>query len=511
MDRPITPRTVKPRKRANQWRGIIAVDGDDVLVESTGEIHSRDELETIIITQPSSLVIAHNASFVVKALDDAFRGNANWNFRATPVEREVWKPNRTANVVVTDTVIGWFGFKGRVHYPLDPLVFCKSTVHDIIPGDAPTVIKLLLWGQQYREWMLRQGIAFKTTQGGVASAMLRDKRFYPEPRRKVPAATNERARPRLPGNYYRLQTSPWYEHRSAVYFDQIRAHHSAARDIRFPHADTLYGKGRFRNPDSATKWYARIGTEFFDSVLSRPGLFCLDVVNKGKYGDSEYPLPIQEKPGRQRVYVYSNELDYLRSHGTIIEGIVAAWTSHTYETGLNKYAVWALEEIDRDPDNAAWLKPALLATYGVLATSPRRLKIGFRHSSKGVPKKYPVGGGLLDVKEHATRSAREANTANVIHRGMIEAETRIRSLKMAKHLDDHGLRVIAIYADSVFATTDTGQTLPMLPDGWKIEAALTRLKFVNDVSFVSEEVVKLPGITREERDRLALRYRMRGE
>jgi hypothetical protein len=507
-DRPIVPRIVKPRKRSNWWRNIIAIDRDEVLLETTGQLYSvRDDLETIIIAQPSSLVVAHNVGFIVKDLDRHFSVLTNWNFKAVPVEREVWKPNRAANIVVTDTVIGWFGFKGRVHFPLDPLVFSRSTVHDLIPGDAPTIAKLLLWGQQYREWMLTQGITFKTTQGGVASALLRDSRFYPNARRKVPAATNAKARPKLPGNYYRLKTSTAALHRTALYFDQIRAHHSCARDLSFPDADSLYGKGRFRNPDKADKLHARSGTAFFDRLIQEPGLFCLDVINKGKYGEREYPLPIQERPGRQRVYVYSNELDYLRSNATIIEGIVAAWTSAESETGLNRYAEWSLAELDKQVEKQAWLKPCLLATYGVLATTPRRLKIGFRQSVKGTDKKYPVGGALLDVKEHATRADREANIVNVIHRGMIEAETRLRSLKLAKLLDDAGLRIIAIYADSVFASTERGQTLPMLPTGWKIEAALTALQFVNEVSFVSNELVKLPGITREERDRVAHRLR----
>lgn len=506
MERPIDPRNVKPRKASRQWRNIIVVDTETVLLENTGEILPRTQLEEIIICERPSLVVAHNVNVVVRELDEAFRDIPQWNFKATPVEREIWKPNRGSRITTTDTVIGWFGFKGRIHYPLDPLVFSRSTVHDIIPGDQHTSMKLLEWASQVREWLIRQGISLKTTQGGVAGTLLRDPRFYPAARRKVPAATNERARPKLPGNYYRLHTAPWIQHQAAVYLDQVRAHHSAARDLAFPCANSLYAKGRFHDPENATKWHARAGTSFFDRLIQEPGLFCLDVINPGAINPDHHPLPIQERPGRTRVFAYSNELEYMRAGGTIIEGIVAAWTSTKAENGLNTYARWSMEELDANPDKAGWLKPCLLSTYGVLASTPRRAQIGFRRSLQGEVRQWPVGGALLDVHVRATTKAREAAIANVIHRGMIEAETRLRSLQMARYMIDHGFRVLAVYADSVFVSGDD-RTLPFLPDGWKVESALTRLQFVNDVSFVSDEVTKLPGIDRHEQDRLAVKYR----
>jgi hypothetical protein len=70
-----------------------------------------------------------------------------------------------------------------------------------------------------------------------------------------------------------------------------------------------------------------------------------------------------------------------------------------------------------------------------------------------------------------------------------------------------GHKVLAIYADSVFLEYRFGDTIPMLPEGWRLQATLTRLQFLNDVSFVADEMAKLPGITDAERAVLQRRYR----
>lgn len=505
MQRPVTPKIVKPRKPVLDFKWIVAVDDECVFVERTGEVHERSALPALVATEPSSLVVAHNVGIVVRELDELYSHLPIWNFRAMPIEREIWRPNRERRTMVRDTVIAWFGFKdlhkpgktaGRYHYPLDPIVFSKATAHDLIPGDEPTAMKLFRWADQLRAWMLKQQIPMKPTHGGVAALLLKDSRFYPEARRKVPRATNDKAREQLPGNYYRLRVPTWKEY-DAIYLDQSNSHHSCAAALSLPCANGLYGNGRFRDPLSVdARPYARFGTRLFDKAIARHGLFYLKLNNR-QFGKDEFPLPCQEKPGAVSAFVYSNEIPYLLETGTHIEAIVASWTSAQVDTGLPAYAEWSLEELAEHPDYRKWLKPCLLATYGALAGRPRKVEIGHRRAKGGTDTAYPVGGSLIPVKAKRTKGESEAIVANVIQRGMIEAETRLRSVKMAGYMTGHGFEVLAVYADSVFVSA--GQTIPFLPEGWKVEAALTRLRFYNDVSFESDQVTKLPGISRDDR------------
>lgn len=89
----------------------------------------------------------------------------------------------------------------------------------------------------------------------------------------------------------------------------------------------------------------------------------------------------------------------------------------------------------------------------------------------------------------------ETQITNVLYRGMIEAEQRVRVLKCARFLTEHGARVLAVYADSVFVESST--PLPFLPHGWRVEAELDDLVFMSSTEFISRQVTKLPGMARD--------------
>jgi hypothetical protein len=95
-----------------------------------------------------------------------------------------------------------------------------------------------------------------------------------------------------------------------------------------------------------------------------------------------------------------------------------------------------------------------------------------------------------------TDGTHEMPTANVIHRAMIEAETRLRSIQLARLLTLRKMKVLAIYADSVFVDT-SGRAMPLLDSRWQVKGELSNLMFFNSTSFTSDVLTKLPGIPRE--------------
>lgn len=506
--RPVPKRSVKPRKTHTPEMPIMAIHGKEILLES-GEVFEYTNLPELIVSQPSSIVVAHLVGHIVRDLDTVFDSNPNWQFRASPVEREVWGPNRKYRTTVRDTTINFFGFmgkskkKGHYHFPISPMTFCLKTVDALrreLPENVSTIQKLMLWGIDLRAFLQEQEIALKPTSGGIASQLLRDQRFYPNARRKVPLHTNRKGRDQLPGNYYKLYgaADTWERMKNgelkgykATYLDQTSAHHSAAKDLQFPNANTLRRRGRFST--LADKPYARQGTDKYDRLIKQYGLFYL-AIECPRFLDNAFPLPeCGEKDGYTRGYFYSNEIPYLVELGVRVRHIIACWTSPDLDRGLNKYADWAIQEIkNAEAQRKPWLKPTLLATYGVLAAKPKKLEFGYKQADNAFETQYPCGSGFITVQARRMQKLHEMPAANVIHRGMIEAETRLRSLRLARELGKQGHNILAIYADSVFV--ESGKQLPLLPYPWRIQEHLTDLRFESATHFTSRELTKQPGI-----------------
>jgi hypothetical protein len=183
----------------------------------------------------------------------------------------------------------------------------------------------------------------------------------------------------------------------------------------------------------------------------------------------------------------------LESTGTYIEGVFAAWTSTSVDDGLSRYGRFAASQIaSASPARRKWLKPLLHSTYGLLAARPRPLEVGHRtagnspHTFLLGAREFPVKGVRLEMKQ--------PQFVNVIQRGMIEAETQLRSLRMARDLTAYGCEVLHVHADGLHVR---GQ-LPLLPETWTV-SALTDVMYLDRVSWVASEKVCLPG--RDERIR----------
>lgn len=505
-------RTVKPRRKPTQtWFPIIAVDNGAVFIERTGEIIPLEELPLRVRTEPPSIVVAQNFSVILAYLDERLSHDDSWQYRVSPIKRAIFKPSRPDQghrFLTTDTVCAFFGFrppekskqKGHYHFPLDPLLFLRTSIDAIDSSDAPRLAKLTQWASDVREWAGANELRISATVGGIAAQLLRDPRFYPYARRKVPKATNSRARPQLPGNYYLLCAPVRRIIKRATYIDMKSAHHHCASILDFPHADKLRARGKFRVTDETfvtalegDPWRA-IGTPAYEELLGSYGLLLLHLTVP-TIPPEKFPPPYMETPGRKLAYVYTNELPMIRELGGIIDGIEASWTSFHKDQGLNKYAAWALAESGlMDVYRRSWAKPILLSAYGVLASRPRTQAFGFRRANGGELRYLPAGAGRIPAFIKETLKEQELPVSNVIHRGMIEAECRLQALALARTLTAYGLRVLSIYADSVMV--ESGK-LPLIPAPWIVKHELTRLQFFNSTSFTSVEMTKLPGIPKD--------------
>jgi hypothetical protein len=417
-------------------------------------------------------------------------------------------------------VVNFFGWQkvnkkaGLYHYPLDPFTFCGARgVVGMLPKPRVQVCdpetgellerlaQLLAWGQDVRDWCAKHHLRVSATNGGLAAQLLKDERFWPEARRKVPRATNSRMRPHLPGNYYKLLADENH-HYQAYYLDMASAHHTITLDLQFPHPDKLRAKGYFKDVPVESdvtvpegRPWVKHGTPAFDRLMKAHGLLYCQVSVR-KLPDVMFPLPYLRNPGTKMAWVYTNELDTLRTLGATIDYVQAAWVSWDVDTGMGRYARWALQETrEATQETKAWLKPTLLATYGILAAKPRVMETGYRLAVTGVPRRYPAGSGMLEVLAMISNRESETQITNVLHRGMIEAEQRVRVLNCARFLTEQGAQVLAVYADSVFVESST--PLPFLPDGWRVEAELDDLVFMSATEFISRQITKLPGMARD--------------
>lgn len=505
-------RPVKPRKTGFIWRQVIAIDNSQILLEN-GEVFPYSELPKLLQTQPSSILVANHFGPIMQFLIREFADNDLWQFRASPIERDAYQPNRAGRkAVMKDCVIGYLGFrgknkqKGHYHFPLSPQTFVLKGISELrrnAPDENSTISKLMGWGKEVRDFLQANDLRLSPTSGGIAAQFLKDKRFYPNDRRKVPRHTNAKARNHLPGNYYKLYAAEGGVYRNqkaiytAAYLDQISAHHTAAKQISFPCANTLRRRGR--HSSLKDRPYAKAGTEKYNELISEYGLFYL-AIEIPRFFPGDFPLPECNKgQGYQRGYFYSNEIPYLKGLGVRIRHIIACWTSPDRDYGLNKYAEWASAEVDKSSSVAKpWLKPTLLSTYGVLAAKPKVMEFGYAQAKNGEAKQYACGSGFIDVIAKASTKPREPLMSNVIHRGMVEAETRLRSLEMARELTQEGHTILAIYADSVFV--EGSKQLPLLKPPWRLQEFLTQLTFRSATHFTSAQISKTPGVPCSGRD-----------
>lgn len=503
---PEPKRIVKPRKRSSTWRPIIAVSSK-VLVLERGAEYAAESLPALVATEPSSIIVAQDFGPHLARIIEAHKDHPLFNYRVTPRYRN---DRERAAGEACDAIVNFVGFTGdenkkgaRYHYPLTPTHLVQCGIDDLRPDLYETRLdKLLTWAQEVRDWCHSHGLQLTPSSGGIVAQLLRDPRFYPQPRRKVPGLINGCARPQLPGNYYRLHAAERESYR-AFYLDISSAHHVIARSTRFPDANSLHYYGRHTSDTSDTSDPPERPRRFYaaatDELLAQYGLFHLSL-SVPHIRERTFPPPWAQKTGLHDAWVYSNELDTLRELDVRINGIYTALVSHEQDEGLNRYSRWAIEQLHEHRSSKPWLKPVLHSTYGVLAARPVPFETGFYRAKGGKQREYHIGAHTVEATARTSGKPVESRLANVIHRGMIEAGVRREALWMARYLTTvEGHHILAVYADSLFVL-DKGKPLPILPPHWRCETYCSDLVFYDATHFTSSELVRMPGMSRNRRD-----------
>lgn len=511
-------RVVKPRKHARVNMRIAVCDATmNVWYEDKTDMRTdwdlvefvkyvRDHWPRDTEGKPRTtpiMFVCHNPHKVFQRLHEAFKNDPEWNARFSVNTSERFhldgKVREAKTKNTRDIRIGFFGFrtssrKTKYFHPVSPFDFMDD-FKGYGEDDWPEYIRLYHWGGSVRKWMQKHNLRFTVTRGGLSSQLLRDERFYPEARRKVPKLTNENARSALPGNFYAMAEDSIGKMYAGVFLiDQQNAHHYAAETVALPDANTLYARGRFAS--QADKPFVREKRVGYETLIGEHGLFRVRVWIPKHFGGMVPPWNTQH--GLTDLYLFSNELLMAQELGMEIRHISYAWTSRDRDEGLAKYAQWAQREVSDNPEHRQWLKPTLLSAYGILGVRPRIMESAFWQSKKGERFRYLLGPTPIMMQRMRTSKEIQPGIANLIHRGMIEAETRKLSIQLARQLENEGHTVIAIHADAVLVK-DEGQQLPLLPPPWRVKDRLTTFQALDQVSFHSDTVTVLPGRKRAKR------------
>lgn len=503
-------RSVKPRRRKVRTLPVVAVGHTHFLTES-GETGTLEELIDDLPVRASTLFCSLGSSgdFVQKVgATYILRTPKTWEYQLTVKEKEIITPGEFVRVTRSTVPVKYFGWKtehdgSHYHRIIDPVTFYGQSLGDVWPdgivvSDDPEALernnvrRLLLWGVALRNFCAENGFDVRPAQGSVAAQFLTDPRFYPNDRRKVPAKINERARENLPGNHYYLNVVPNESNNfTAYYLDQKRSHHYHARITPLPDSNHCYAFGRFLDLEPCD--WMQINPDF-------SGLYCLDLncpTVRPPFDWVGTGIAERISDHLEKQFVYSNELPHLLDCGYTVQSVRAAWGSTQRDTGLPAYASWCEKTLD-DYGDPAWLKPILLATYGVLATRPTQREAVFRLAKK-TGKSVMVRTGRSQMHGFYVQSARklEPGVAYVLQRGLIEAACRSDSIGLSQWLDHLGHKVLSIYADGVIVEANDDNPLPSLPEPWRCKQTLNHLQFINQQAFISDGMTKLPGVGKD--------------
>lgn len=362
-----------------------------------------------------------------------------------------------------------------------------------------THASMLALATDIRDWCRDQDLPVSTTLAGIANSLMRDKRFWPDARGRVPRATNENVRRFLPGVYAELRANDMRSH-DVIALDQRTAYHVVATQVPAPDPTTLFARGYFNEPQTSPLW-ALPGDPLYARTIGQPGIVYaqVDVQHLRKH---QTRPPAVADAGRYRVALWTNEIAHCEANGVTITGLVAAWTANLPDAGLPAYGHFAQAELAKADDfRKRWLKPTLHALYGLFGVRPRKLAIGHLRGN-GEEDIARMGFGHEFPVHNAKLGTVSAPTANVATLGVLQSEIRRRSLALASQLSEEGFTVLHIHADGVHVE---GDRLPLLPDEWRIEG-LTNLRYLDKSSWISDERDCLPG--RDERMRVDLRRRL---
>lgn len=478
-----------------KWtRPILALGADDVFVEHTGEVVPLHELPDIMVTLPPMIVSGVEMYDKLMRVHSRYQSHPDWNLRVIPITtRKFVNGVHRANIGAFR--VSYFGFRSRDKRAGNRFFHCVDIGTFKVPNGS-SALDVFRTTDDLRVFCLAHGLTVPSGRGGMGAALLRQ--FRGDDRHRTPRFINAEGRRRLPGNHYALSVPRGTSVRRAYYLDQSGAHHQAALRITPPRR--VIARGNHLQLELGTvKAWVLDPAHIRDLFTRHHGLFAVDVTPAHAPLNRRHLHPaFMHEPVRRVVYVHSNETAFLFAPGTVIHSVVAAWTDTQTTDYLARFAAFAQKELASE-GGRPWLKAGLLSTYGALATRPTRHESYFARTAKDhhpiVP--LPHGGNLYPFRRVRSTNEGEPWYVNTIHRGMIEAQTRMDVLAFARELDElHGLSILGVYADALIVAD--GQ-LPILPDGWRVETTLTDLHLRHPNAFTAREIVKLPGVTGDRR------------
>lgn len=342
-----------------------------------------------------------------------------------------------------------------------------------------------------------RGIAFRSTRGSMASAMLKKSRQWVKGRKPAPRFINDKTRKVLPGNFYSVSEKALRGSMKSIphcyYLDQQNAHHSIASTIPLPHPEFVHARGFYRSGEG--RW-AGVDSDVGQQLMNgeQIGAVLCKVYISYKVPSRSHLYPAwAEKRGAYNQWIWTPELRLFKDDPRLDLGhFVAAFTASRFDPVLREYSEWALAEISRDQGRATYKKCTLLAAYGMLAYKNQGRPIYRFWSGRGNDNQVEIPIAGL-VKQRSIRVPKEyqLSIVNVLARGLIEAETATRTLEYAKELHQQGFHIPQLYADGLLVETER---LPFLAPGWRNLGSRTNVYIPWKNAFVSDQEKKLPGV-----------------
>lgn len=467
----------------------IFVTREGIVDSQTGEALELGRLEQVLLQKPGGIIAGNNLYPVISRLIPMIKSDYGWSAKL-----KLQKKKKTKSGVVG----------GAIYFTHLTYRFPKSTSRGkrFRPGSVKwTVLNLELFtetkdiagsAKALVGLAERRGIKTRDSPGSFGGALLRSSPQWEKGRNPAPWFISEISRYRLPGNYYALRSgvqSRTIDH--AYYIDQKSSHHTIASSVPLPHPAYLRARGRLRAVESGAypEWIKPDQLSVLDDHIGVV-VAVVECSFLPRQYEHLYP-PWAKVRGKHAVWIWTPELR-LFDKRVRLRWISASLTSYRLDPALLEFAEWSLKQIKNHPHPA--IKPALLAAYGLLgARSDREIE---RYSVSGRPKPPRADIQNLPLIGECYRSTvnnvKVPVTQNVVARGVIEAETRTRSIEYARQLEwVHKIPVTQIYADGVIAQTDQ---LPFVPDDWRVVGSLTNLRSTSPNTMISDEITRTPGI-----------------
>lgn len=466
-----------------------------VLDSNTGQMHSVGYLHGLVNEGEGILVGSHLYTQVAE-LHAFYRDFPNWIVQIRGINKTIIRLDR--EITVGNFLPLFFGFRsghkgGRLYHCMD--------LHHIAGKSVVTVHESMEYAKSILELCEDRGVKFSGTRGGLAAKFLKASPNWETKRHAAPEFVNSIARERLPGNHYGLGADKNRIISRATYLDQVSSHHTVASQVGIPHPNHIRAQGHYQLAlaGTARQWIPERNSKEY--VENHYGLFaCWVYVAGGRVPDYLKPKWLQGSPGHRLVYLYHNEFEYLDNYDCHLVYIAAAWVSDKRDEAIPEYAKWALDARNRGIGR----KQLLLSAYGVLAQRTDQ-KSTVYSAWRGVGERHtlPTAGDVKITERERKPYQAEPSTVSVLSRGIIEAETRRRSLFFARELmEQYNARILSVYVDGLIVQCDQ---LPLLPPEWRIESELTNLKFHHPTSFEAIEMRKTPGVPHDSIGRAAVR------